>query len=165
MIYEPAEDTELALRAVEALEGDICVDVGSGSCIIARKLATKCRWTLAIDIEPQACKTCPKEVDVICGNGLTSLRRADVVVSNLPYLPPEEPLDPSIHDLGLTQQVLRWVSMYRPGTVVLVFSSLGRASHIAEALNAMCTIVRVERLHLFFESIYAVTATCGQLRR
>jgi release factor glutamine methyltransferase len=160
MVYQPAEDTYLTLGALEGAAGDICVDVGSGSCALAAALAGKCRQVVAIDVDANACKSCPDHVDVVCGNALDAVRRADTVVSNPPYLPPEEPLDPAVHDTGMIQRLLRWVSAERPRTVIITFSSLGRADLIIDALKAQCVIVRAAALHMFFESIFTVTAHC-----
>ncbi|ACB40319.1 methyltransferase domain-containing protein [Pyrobaculum neutrophilum] len=161
MPYQPAEDSYLTLEALEDVEGgDVCIDVGTGTCILAKSLAGRCRHVVAVDLDPEACKTC-KGVDVVCGDAASALRAGDVVVSNLPYLPPEEPVDPAIHDTGVVPKLLRWISYARPHKVVLTFSSLGRADLVMEALRPMCTVVRLARLHLFFESIYTVVAVCN----
>ncbi|AAL64041.1 class I SAM-dependent methyltransferase [Pyrobaculum aerophilum] len=161
MPYKPSEDSYLTLEVVEELGGaDICVDVGTGSCIIAEKLATKCRETVATDIDIEACKTCNWTIDVVCSDVGRAVRRADVAVFNMPYLPPEEPIDVSIHDAGVVSRFLRWISITRPRAVIATFSSLGRADFILEALRAQCVIVKVAKLHLFFETIYSVIAKC-----
>lgn len=158
MIYGPAEDTYLTLRSMEAVgAADTCVDVGTGSCELARALVSRCRRVIAVDICPKACRSCPSEVDVICGDGASALRRADLVVSNLPYLPPEGE-DVDIYDHGLTTRLLRWISAHRPRYVVLTSSSLGRLDLILEALRAMGRIVALEVLHMFFEDIVALVA-------
>ncbi|MEM1597027.1 MAG: protein-(glutamine-N5) methyltransferase [Pyrobaculum sp.] len=166
MPYPPSEDSYLTLESIKSLDGsDLCVDVGTGSCILARELARKCRRVVAIDVDIDACRSCPEDVDVLCSDGAAPLRRADAVISNLPYLPPEEPLDTTVHDLGLVSKLLRWISAERPRVVVLTFSTLGRHDYIIEALEAFCAVVRVAKLHLFFESIITVTALCAQPRR
>lgn len=159
MPYPPSEDTYLTLEALKNVHGNICVDVGTGSCILARELAERCRHTIAIDIDMEACRNCGS-IDVICGDGAAALKTADVLVSNLPYLPPEEPLAVDLHDVGLASKVLRWISSNRPQTAVVTFSSLGRVDYLLEALRAICRIVELRQLHMFFESIYVVTANC-----
>ncbi|MEM1571833.1 MAG: protein-(glutamine-N5) methyltransferase [Pyrobaculum sp.] len=162
MPYQPAEDSYLTQEAVDALEGaDVCLDVGTGSCILAKALRYKCRRVVAVDVDLGACKSCTPEVDVLCNDAAWGIRRADIAVFNLPYLPPEDPLDVSIHDVGVVPKFLRWISATRPRVVVLTFSSLGRADFVMDALRTMCTVIRTARLHLFFESIYTVTALCG----
>lgn len=156
MIYSPAEDTYLTLKALDLPEPlDTCLDVGTGSCIIARALAAKCRRVIAIDVCPEACRSCPPDVDVLCGDGTGALRGADLVVSNLPYLPPEGD-DVDIYDKGLMSRLLRWISAHRPRYVVLTFSSLGRAELVLEALRAFGRIVALEVLHMFFEDMVSV---------
>ncbi|AET31908.1 N5-glutamine methyltransferase [Pyrobaculum ferrireducens] len=166
MPYTPAEDTYLTLESVEEIEeGDICVDVGTGTCIVGMALAAKCRVTLAVDIDLNSCKMCKPPVDVVCSDVANAVRRADVVVFNLPYLPPEEPTDAAVHDTGVVPRFLRWISMVRPRVVVLTFSSLGRADFILDALRAQCAVVRARKIHLFFETIYTVTAVCPKPRQ
>ncbi|MEZ0319074.1 MAG: protein-(glutamine-N5) methyltransferase [Pyrobaculum sp.] len=166
MPYPPSEDSYLTLDSVRTLDNlDLCVDVGTGTCILAKEAAKRCRRVVAIDVDLDACRSCPENIDVLCSDGASPLRRADLVVSNLPYLPPEEPLDVAVHDIGLASRLLRWISAERPRVVVLTFSSLGRYDYIIEALETFCTIVRVAKLHLFFESILTVTALCAQPRR
>jgi release factor glutamine methyltransferase len=161
MPYTPAEDSYQTLEALEEVErGDLCVDVGTGTCLLAKALLYKCRHVVAIDIDMEACKSCPPEVDVVCGDAAEALRKIDVLVSNLPYLPPEEPLDATVHDLGIVPKLLRQVTTHRPRVVVLTFSSLGRADHVIDTLRAMCTITTISKLHLFFEDIISVVAAC-----
>ncbi|MFN7105955.1 MAG: protein-(glutamine-N5) methyltransferase [Pyrobaculum sp.] len=159
-VYPPSEDTYLILEVVKDLSGDVCIDVGTGSCILARRLAERCRHVIAIDVDIEACKSCPHDVDVVCGDGAAAFRRGDVLLSNLPYLPPEEPHYVDLYDLGLTQKVLRWISAFRPRVFVLTSSSLGRIDLILEATRAICRAARVAKLHLFFEDIYVVVALC-----
>mgnify|MGYP000732709805 CR=1 FL=1 len=164
MPYRPAEDSYLTLEALEELDsGDLCVDVGTGSCILAGALLGKCRQVVALDVDMEACRSCPREVDVVCGDAAEALGKCDVLVSNLPYLPPEEPLDVAVHDLGIVPRLLRWVAARRPRIVVFTFSSLGRADHLMEALRGMCRVTRVSKLHMFFEDIVTVVATCPQV--
>lgn len=166
MPYKPAEDSYLTLETIEEIDGGgICVDVGTGYCIIAKKLATKCREVVAVDIDIEACKTCSSEIDVVCSDVGKAVKKVDVVVFNLPYLPPEEPIDITIHDTGVVPRFLRWISIVRPRVVVATFSSLGRADFILEALKAQCVVVAAAKLHLFFESIYSVVAICPPLRQ
>ncbi|ABL88035.1 conserved hypothetical protein [Pyrobaculum islandicum DSM 4184] len=165
MTYKPAEDSYLTLEMLNEVRGDVCIDVGTGSCILAKALVEKCRLIIAVDIEEEACRTCPNNIDVICSNATETLRGGDVVVSNLPYLPPEEPIDLTIHDLGIIPRVLRWISANRPHTVILTFSSLGRADFVFEALRSTCVILKIAKLHLFFESIFTVVAECQKPRR
>jgi len=165
MPYAPAEDSYLTLEALDEVKtGNVCVDVGTGSCILAMALVGKCRQVVATDVDVEACRTCSDEVDVVCNDVTNALRACDVLVSNLPYLPPEEPIDTSIHDLGVVPRLLRWVSAYRPRVVVFTFSSLGRAELLMEALRAMCRISKVIKLHLFFEDIITVVAHCFRPR-
>lgn len=160
-IYSPGEDSILTLKVLSKLNRNfnICVDVGAGSCILSDKLRELCREVVAVDINPYACSTC-KRHDVVCTHGLSAISRADLVVSNLPYLPPEEPPTDweavAIYDYGLVNNVLRWASAYRPEVLVLTFSSLGRADFVEEALNVLGRVIYKEIFHYFFEDIISI---------
>ncbi|MGC8583579.1 MAG: methyltransferase domain-containing protein [Thermoproteus sp.] len=160
-IYKPQEDSYVTLNLLSRINGkfDICVDVGAGSCILTRALGRLCKRVVAVDINPYACAGC-KEYDVLCAHGLSAISRADLVVSNPPYLPPEEPpvdLEAvAIYDYGLIHHILRWAFAYRPRLLVLTYSTLGRADAIEDAVSALGRIVDREVVHRFFEDIVAI---------
>ncbi|MEM1902722.1 MAG: class I SAM-dependent methyltransferase [Pyrobaculum sp.] len=161
MVYPPSEDTYLTLELLKDVDyNDLCIEIGSGSCIISTYLSTKCRHVVAVDIDLNACKSCPPDIDVLCSDAAEAVARGDLVVSNPPYLPPETPLDSTHHDVGAVPKILRWITTHRPRVVVLTFSSLGRADLILDTLRTMCRIVDVGVYHLFFENIYTVRALC-----
>lgn len=159
--YKPREDSYLTLKILSHINEklNICIDIGSGECILTKYLINKCKMVVAIDININACYLC-KFYDVLCSDGPSSVIKADLVVSNLPYLPPEE--EPSdwetyaIYDYGLVNKVLRWAFAYRPKYLALTFSSLGREDFILEALEIFGEVLRVEQYHALFEDIKSV---------
>ncbi|MFB6490429.1 MAG: methylase [Thermoproteus sp. AZ2] len=160
-IYRPAEDSYLTLRVLRRLRDNfgICIDVGAGSCVLSEYLAKICRIVVPVDINVYACSGC-KALGPLCAHGLSAIRRADLVVSNPPYLPPEEPQRDweavAIYDYGLINHILRWAFAYRPRVLVLTFSSLGRADFVEEALRALGEVLALEKEHYFFEDIISV---------
>ncbi|MCC6028256.1 MAG: protein methyltransferase, partial [Archaeoglobus sp.] len=56
MIYEPAEDSELLLRAAlkEVKKNDTVIEIGAGSGFVAENLVDKCGFLLTTDISPFA---------------------------------------------------------------------------------------------------------------
>jgi release factor glutamine methyltransferase len=97
-VYSPEADTLLlrdAARA-EARPGDLVLEVGTGSGLIAAEIARKSR-VIATDINPHAV-ICARNagVDVVRTDLFTGIRGAfDLILFNPPYLPtqPEERID------------------------------------------------------------------------
>lgn len=95
-VYEPAEDTELLIRALSEREPDVrglrCADVGTGSGAVARALADRGARVVAVDINPHAAAHARGVIGpvILRGDLLSALRGPfDVVTFNAPYLPSE----------------------------------------------------------------------------
>ena len=103
-VYAPAEDTFLLLDSVEPLvsEGDVVLEIGVGSGIIALTLAKHVQKVVGIDISKEAVK-CTKnnvktnrlenKIELILGdlfNPLKTEAKFDLILFNPPYLPSEE---------------------------------------------------------------------------
>lgn len=162
MVYGPGEDTWLAVEVVSRCVegGGVCVDVGSGRGYLSDALSTRCRHVVAVDINEHACRESSRH-DVVCCDAARCVKRADVVVSNPPYLPPEEPCTDwealAIYDCGVLPAVLRVVAVLRPRIVVLVVSSMGRRDFVVEAMEALGYREELRAIvHMFFEDIEAV---------
>ncbi|MBP1450014.1 MAG: methylase [Thermoproteus sp.] len=168
-LYKPAEDSYLTLKLLDKIGGgfDVCVDVGAGSCILSRRLAEMCRLAISTDINPRSCESC-RGLGPVCSHGLSAVRRADLVVVNPPYLPPEEPPGDwealAIYDYGLINHVIRWAFAYRPKLIVLTISSLGRIDFVEEALRALGFVVAEETIHVFFEDLISVAVAPYRFR-
>ena len=162
MVYGPGEDTWLAVEAAAyCVDGaGVCVDVGCGRGYIWDALSSKCKHVISVDINEEACRWSNRH-DVVCCDVAKCVRRADVLVSNPPYLPPEESCTDwettAIYDCGVLPALLRAVAVMRPRVVVLVLSSLSRGDFVTEALEALGyrEELRVSA-HVFFEDIEAV---------
>lgn len=168
-IYSPREDSFLTLKVLSKINRsfNICVDVGAGSCILSQYMERLCKRIVSIDLNPRSCLLC-KNYDALCADGLSSIDRADLVVSNPPYLPPEEPPSDwealAIYDYGLINKILRWSFAHRPELLVLTYSSLGRADLIEEAAKTLGTIIIKEVEHYFFEDIISIAVEVHRLR-
>ena len=101
-VYGPAEDTELLLRALDAVPlqpGARACDVGTGTGIIALALARRGAHVVATDVNPHAARLARANaarnglagrVAVVQAAHLAPLRGPfDVVTFNPPYLPVE----------------------------------------------------------------------------
>jgi HemK-related putative methylase len=103
-VYEPAEDTWLTLGALRGLlarlRPRLCVDVGTGTGVLAAECSRAAGYTVAVDVNPCAALCAARNLrrlaaaaaDVAQGDLAAGLRcplRGPVVyVFNTPYLPP-----------------------------------------------------------------------------
>ena len=93
LVYEPAEDTFLLLRAAlrEVGPADCVLEMGCGRGLISRELTSKARRVIATDINPHALRMARKmgiwavRADLFRGIGA----RFDLILFNPPYLPTE----------------------------------------------------------------------------
>ncbi len=183
-VYEPAEDTWLALDAINKLCGngdgvDVCIDVGTGTGILGLECISKCMpsYTVLSDLNP--CATyCAREnaerlgvdayADIVQCDSLSCLRCQPAIanialVYNTPYLPVEEYDIEALAWSGGLREALRTVeyavNCVIKGCVVLVYSSLsGDDSSIIKAFaDSGFQLERIVR-HVFFEDIKVVIA-------
>jgi len=93
-VYQPAEDTYLLLKAAiaEARDSDRVLEVGCGSGLISRNLATRVREVLATDINPFAVSMVREYgIPVIRADLFRGIKaKFDMVIFNPPYLPTSE---------------------------------------------------------------------------
>lgn len=174
-VFVPRPETEvlvgLALDALDGTEAPVIVDVGTGTGAIA--LAIKDERpdarVFATDVSPEAVELARAnamrlglEVTFIEGDLLASLPEElrgwlDLVVSNPPYITPEEyddlpaevKTDPELALLGgievyerLAAEALRWL---RDGGVLAVETSASRGDAVADVFGASFMDVRVEQ--------------------
>lgn len=174
-VFVPRPETEvlvgLALDALDGTEAPVIVDVGTGTGAIA--LAIKDERpdarVFATDVSPEAVELARAnamrlglEVTFIEGDLLASLPEElrgwlDLVVSNPPYITPEEyddlpaevKADPELALLGgievyerLAAEALRWL---RDGGVLAVETSASRGDAVADVFGASFMDVRVEQ--------------------
>jgi release factor glutamine methyltransferase len=173
-VFVPRPETEvlvgLALDAVAGIEDPLVVDVGTGSGAIA--LAVKDerpdatvyatdRSTEALELAASNAQRLGLDVHVLEGDLLSPLPDelrgwVDLVVSNPPYLtpdeyedlPPEVKADPELAVLGgpdvyerLAAEALRWL---RDGGVLAVETGASQGRALADALSNSFMDVRVE---------------------
>lgn len=166
-MYEPAEDTELAIEALLELRRrgkkyERIADLGTGTGILA--LAAHRLFSpatlIAIDISPYAAlvarRNLPPEAHVVRCDGLCVRGPFDLVILNPPYLPHEPPTAPE----GELWLELAWSGV---GSLErLVREALERSRESLVILSSLYPIdLRGEELgrrKFFFEDIYAVLA-------
>ena len=176
-VYEPAEDTFLLADNLMVRRGDMALDVGTGTGIIALLMARKAEWVLGVDVSPSAVELARENASL---NGITNVEfrvsdlfenvagRFDVVTFNAPYLPgePRDEIDRALvggkNGRDVIDRFIREVGDYvRPGGVVqLVQSSITGVDETLSAFRCHGFSPQVAaKLHVFFEDIVLINAT------
>lgn len=173
-VYEPAEDTFLLAENLAVKAGDIALDVGTGTGLIALLMARKAKFVLGVDINPIAVELARENARL---NGIQNIDfkvsdlfervngKFDVITFNAPYLPgePEEPIDLALVGGKTGREVLdrfiREVPDYlQPGGVVqIVQSSITGVEETIKRLKKVgLTAKVVAKRHVFFEDIVLI---------
>lgn len=102
-VYEPYEDTILLAEGVDAEPGMACLELATGTGLVALILAREAGAAVATDINPHACRLARENaerndllLDVVCMDMADALDAPfDVIAVNPPYLPtaPEDKLE------------------------------------------------------------------------
>ncbi|AIU69567.1 protoporphyrinogen oxidase [Thermococcus eurythermalis] len=175
-VYEPAEDTFLLAENLAVKEGDIALDVGAGTGLIALLMARKARYVLGVDINPIAVELARENARI---NNIKNVEfrvsdlfenvsgKFDVITFNAPYLPgePEEPIDFALVGGERGREVLdrfiQEVPRYlKPrGTVQIVQSSITGVEETLRKLREVGLKGKVvAKVHVFFEDIVLINA-------
>jgi len=99
-VYEPAEDSILLADNLSVDEGDVVLDLGTGTGIQAIAAASKAERVLAVDINPAALKLAERNAELNrVGNiefrvsdlfrDIKGKEKFDLILFNPPYLPVE----------------------------------------------------------------------------
>ena len=182
-VYEPAEDTFLLAENLKVRKGDIALDIGTGTGIIALLMAKKARFVLGVDINPIAVELARENAKI---NGIKNVEfrmsdlfenvegKFDIITFNPPYLPGEakelkEPIDLALIGGKQGREVLnKFISQVRDylrpnGMVQIVQSSITGVDETIEKLTKMgfkAEITAKERY--FFEEIVVITAKLSE---
>ncbi|WP_297089740.1 HemK2/MTQ2 family protein methyltransferase [Thermococcus sp.] len=176
-VYEPAEDTFLLAENLAVKGGEVALDVGTGTGLIALLMARKARFVLGVDINPLAVELARENARL---NGIKNVEfrlsdlfenvsgKFDAITFNAPYLPgePEEPIDLALVGGKTGREVLdrfiKEVPEYlNPGGVVqIVQSSITGVEKTLKLLEKAGLAAKVAaKRHVFFEDIVLINAT------
>ncbi|NJE08968.1 methyltransferase domain-containing protein [Thermococcus sp. M39] len=181
-VYEPAEDTFLLAENLKVKEGDIALDIGTGTGIIALLMAKKAEFVLGVDVNPIAVELAKENARI---NGIKNVEfrisnlfenvegKFDIITFNPPYLPGgaeelQEPIDLAL--IGGTQgrEVLdKFISQVKDylkpnGIVQIVQSSITGIDETIEKLTKLGFSVEITaKEKYFFEEIVVITAKLG----
>ncbi|USH00484.1 methyltransferase [Thermococcus argininiproducens] len=175
-VYEPAEDTFLLARNLKVKEGDIALDVGTGTGIIALLMARKARFVLGVDVNPIAVELAKENAKI---NDITNVQfklsnlfenvtgKFDVITFNAPYLPgePEEPIDLALVGGETGREVLdsfleQFDSyLHEKGVVQIVQSSITGIEETLRKLESKGFTPEITaKDRYFFEEIVVISA-------
>ncbi|EHR79167.1 protoporphyrinogen oxidase [Thermococcus litoralis DSM 5473] len=175
-VYEPAEDTFLLAENLKVKEGDVALDVGTGTGIIALLMAKKAKFVLGVDINPIAVELAKENARL---NGITNVEfrqsdlfenvegEFDIITFNAPYLPgePEEPIDLALVGGESGREVLdRFLEEFpnylkENGVVQIVQSSITGIEETLKKLESKGFIAEITaKERYFFEDIVVITA-------
>ena len=175
-VYEPAEDTFLLARNLKVKEGDIALDVGTGTGIIALLMARKARFVLGVDVNPIAVELAKENAKI---NGITNVQfklsnlfenvtgKFDIITFNAPYLPgePEEPIDLALVGGKTGREVLDSFLeqfdnyLHEKGVVQIVQSSITGIEETLRKLESKGFTTEITaKERYFFEEIVVISA-------
>ena len=175
-VYEPAEDTFLLARNLKIKEGDIALDVGTGTGIIALLMARKARFVLGVDVNPIAVELAKENAKI---NGITNVQfklsnlfenvtgKFDIITFNAPYLPgePEEPIDLALVGGKTGREVLDSFLeqfdnyLHEKGVVQIVQSSITGIEETLRKLESKGFTTEITaKERYFFEEIVVISA-------
>lgn len=178
-VYEPAEDTFLLAENLKVKEGDIALDIGTGTGIIALLMAKKAEYVLGVDVNPIAIKLAKENAKI---NGIKNVEfrvsdlfenvegKFDIITFNPPYLPGEdkelkEPIDLALIGGKRGREVLdkfidQVIDYLKPnGIIQIVQSSITGVEDTIEKFTKLGFKVEITaKERYFFEEIVVITA-------
>lgn len=166
-VYNPAEDSYLLIKAINAKKGEKALDMGCGCGIIALHLAKKGCKVLAVDINEKAIENTRKNAKI---NGLKIKciksdlfsninEKFDLIVFNPPYLPTKNEdiaWNGGKEGIEIIRKFLREAHKYlkKEGRIYIVISSLSNIKAIKNEFSIYKFIEIMKENH-FFEKLYA----------
>ncbi|WP_461867098.1 HemK2/MTQ2 family protein methyltransferase [Thermococcus sp.] len=175
-VYEPAEDTFLLAENLAVRKGDIALDMGTGTGIIALLMAQKAEYVLGVDINPIAVRLARENAEL---NGIMNVDfrlsdlfenidgKFDLITFNAPYLPgkPKELIDfalvGGVNGREVLDRFIEEVELHlKPGgRVQIVQSSITGVDETLQKLeNAGFKAEVTAKKHVFFEDIILIRA-------
>lgn len=175
-VYEPAEDSFLLARNLKVREGDVALDIGTGTGIIALLMARKAKFVLGVDVNPKAVELARENARI---NGIKNVAfsvsdlfenvegKFNIITFNAPYLPgePEKPIDLALVGGKKGREVLdRFIAgvdkhLEPEGIIQIVQSSITGVEETIEKLrNKGFNVEITARGRYFFEEILVISA-------
>jgi release factor glutamine methyltransferase len=165
--YCPAEDTLFFANHIQNEKGKYGLDIGTGSGYLANILLPNFEVVVATDIIFGATKKAHNLIqNCICCNSADPLAmKFDLVICNMPYLPSEEIIDPTVDGLNegliVPLQIIKSAKnvIKKGGKMLYLTSSLANHKKLleeTESLGFYTKIVATKKM--FFEELILVEA-------
>lgn len=166
--YVPAEDSIFFDDYLKNKTGKAALDIGTGSGILANTLSKNFVFVVATDINIVALLKAHETIDnCICCNAADAVHVSfDLIVCNLPYLPSDELLDPTVDGLHdgteIPSVIIKSASqrIEKNGKMVFLTSSLAKYDaliKLSESLGFDVTISAKKKL--FYEELIIIECT------
>ncbi len=169
-VYEPAEDTFLLFDHVKVTPGEKCLDVATGSGILAVKMAKEGGEVTATDIDLEALKVARKnakingvQVELVrCDLASAIQGRFDKITFNPPYLPFQDEVPERVWWSGGRKLIGRFLARDLPrilasnGEAYLVYSSLSGIEDLSEMLPKNMEWRKIKEEKFDFERLYLI---------
>ncbi len=169
--YKPREDSFLLAEQVKKYAKGFCLDIGTGSGILALAAAKKAKKVIATDIDKKAIELCKKNVknkkiQFIQSDLFEKVKgRFDTIIFNPPYLPAikEEQKQLALkisggkHGYELLERFFSQLnnSLKENGIALIVFSSLTNKDKVDETIkNYLFESKQLSQKNLFAETLY-----------
>lgn len=166
-MYEPREDSFLMLKAIKQFAKGHCLDIGTGSGILAYEAnkLVNVKSIMAIDIDKESIDYTEKKynIKVIKSDMFEKVKgKFDTIIINPPYLPKDKDLEDKTIFGGekgfeYIEKFLGNAKKYlaKDGIILLLFSSLTNKEKIKQIIrNNNLKYEQVEYLKLDFEELY-----------
>jgi release factor glutamine methyltransferase len=166
--YITAEDSIFLSDYLENQKGGSALDIGTGSGILAKVLSKNFDLVVATDINLSALKISQENIDnCICCNAADALCTSfDLIVCNLPYLPSDELLDPTVDGLSagieIPSMIIKSASnkIKKNGKLIFLTSSLAKYDILIELCESLGFVSKVvAKKKLFYEELILVECT------
>lgn len=161
MTYKPGKDSMMMAEYLEdnPIEAESCLDMGTGSGILAKKMREKAETVHAVDKDPEAVKYARERLDDIkvYRSDLFSEveRKFDLIAFNPPYLPGEDESDHSDwaggkNGIELTERFLNNADSYlnKRGRILFLVSDRADSDQLIQENRVLDTT------HDWFEKLY-----------
>lgn len=163
--YIPADDSIFLANYLENQKGRSALDIGTGSGILAKVLSKNFDLVVATDINIFALKKAQEVVaGCICCNAADALHTDfDLIVCNLPYLPSEELVDPTVDGLyegvEIPSMIIKSATsrIGRGGKMIFLTSSLANYDALIRLCQSLGFDTKIgAKKKLFYEELLIV---------
>ncbi|HJW20173.1 MAG TPA: HemK2/MTQ2 family protein methyltransferase [Candidatus Nitrosotalea sp.] len=166
--YVPAEDSFFFDDYLKDKTGKSVLDIGTGSGILANTLSKNFALVVATDVNIVALIKAHETIgNCICCSAADALHVSfDLIVCNLPYLPSDELLDPTVDGLHdgteIPSMIIKSASqrIEKNGKMVFLTSSLAKYDALIKLSESLgFDVIIAAKKKLFYEELIIIECT------